>query len=125
MISYKHLHRHPIDRAIHWVAFTAFSLYPSILPLGTEIRSLLTVLVFVILNICKFFFRAHEDSRQNIERHDILPFSLVSCSSIIAEHKLAYPESNRVAIITGSTSGIGKEIAKAVSKAGFFLILRI
>lgn len=125
MIKYHRLQRNPIDDYAHWLAYSFYALSPTILPITTEGRAILAVALFILLNLCKFLFRPDENVPKTIEQYLNCPnFPPFYRPRLIKDHQEAYPEPDKIAIITGATSGIGKEMAKAISKAGFTLFLR-
>lgn len=112
MIKYRRLRRQPIDEYFHQAMFVLFSLSTKLLPITTELRSVLMVFFEGLMNFVKFLFRLQEDPQAILQ-------------DILVDHRQAYPEEQKVAIITGATSGIGKEMAIAVAKAEFHLVLPV
>lgn len=111
MIKYSQLHRKAVDEYLHWLMFLAYSTITAWFPFSTELRTYVTVLFESAANFCKWCFRPSDESHRIIE-------------ALIADFQEAYSEGDqKVAIITGATSGIGKPMAVAVVRAGFHLIM--
>lgn len=113
MLRYHRLYRHPIDEIVHRLRSIVLASLIWLVPFSVELRCFLLVAIETLLNLIKFLFRSPDEARQQIE-------------TMISSFQEAYQEeAEMVAIITGATSGIGKEMAKAVSKAGFRLVLPV
>lgn len=112
MIRYRNLSRNPFDELLHRGIFAAYSMLTTIIPYSVELRTYFTVLLESIANLAKWCFRPAEEANHTIDE-------------LIREFGSSYNEpTDKVAIITGGTSGLGKVMAKAVAKAGFHVILR-
>lgn len=114
MIQYKKLHRHWFDQLFHRAMFMLLSVISLVIPFSVELRTYVITAIEALSNLCKFMFRPTGQSATIID-------------DIINEYKLSYeePGQERVAIITGATSGLGRVIALAVGRAGFHLVLPV
>ncbi len=104
--------RNWLDNLVHQTFYRILH-YINILPLPTDLNCLFFILPGeVLLNMVEYLTRPKNRAEELIPK-------------ITDQYKDAYGAEERIAIITGGSSGIGKSMAKAISKAGFHVIIRM